>query len=305
MRPCRLSIILINFNSSHYTLDCVKSIREKIGRNDFEIVVVDNCSADADYERLLPLQDQPDLKLVRSRMNLGFAGGNMFGVQFANPGSEYLFFLNNDCLFVNDAVSILLDYLDNNPEIAACTGQIYDGAGNKDQSFDYLPEPKTKLLGRSVARKLNPGAFPPIDGTYAAPIKVQVITGCAMMLRAAAFASIGGLDTNLFLYCEEEDLCKRLAVSGFGVGFVPAAGIIHLGGKSTAVNWETRKEFYISFFYYFRKYHSLLEVYLMRLLFFFKNFRKGFKKRVFMRLAFFILKGAPPGSSLRFRQRIH
>ena len=271
---------------------------------DYELIIVDNNSREEDFAQLISLQEIPNVKLHRSRINLGFAGGNMYGVQFADPSSEYLFFLNNDCTLSNDVCTILTDYLSQNPQIAACTGQVYNSQNQRDKSFDYLPDLKTKMLGRSVMRKLYPTRFPKLDAVYEQPLEVAVITGAAMMVRAAAFAAIGGFDTGYFLYCEEEDLCKRFGDAGYNISFLPAANIIHYGSQSTTVSWETRREFYISFFYYFRKNFSLAEVLGLRLIFFLKNFRKGFGNRIFFRIAWFILKGAPPGKSLRFRQTI-
>ncbi|WP_332368777.1 glycosyltransferase family 2 protein [Spirosoma telluris] len=70
----KVSIILINYNSHQFTQDCVNSIAEKTNDVDYEIIIVDNNSTVVDYEALKPIADHPRVRLIRSRINLGFSG---------------------------------------------------------------------------------------------------------------------------------------------------------------------------------------------------------------------------------------
>ncbi len=74
-----------------------------------------------------------------------------------------------------------------------------------------------------------------------------------MFFRRSVFADAGGLDTNYFLYCEEEDICLRLKNRGHTIFYVPSAVISHLGGGSTERDINIEKEFYISLFYFLNK----------------------------------------------------
>ena len=100
MRPF-VSIILVNYNSSDYTLPCIQSIRSKTKGVDYEIVVVDNNSISIEREKLRPVAEDTNLKFVQSEVNLGFSGGNMLGVQAARPDADYYFLLNNDTILLN------------------------------------------------------------------------------------------------------------------------------------------------------------------------------------------------------------
>ncbi|MBC7439642.1 MAG: glycosyltransferase, partial [Flavobacterium sp.] len=102
-----LSIIIINYNTSKLTFDCVKSIYLQTPKNiNFEVIVVDNASNYEDYEKLKVQIEAENLQntiLFRSKINGGFASGNMLGVQFAK--GEFLAFINNDVVLIEDSFS--------------------------------------------------------------------------------------------------------------------------------------------------------------------------------------------------------
>ena len=93
MKKYKICIILINFNSADYTVNCIKSIKEFVDKNvSYNIVIIDNNSKVEDYEKLkLFVNNYDDIQTIRSKINLGFSGGNMLGVQFAD--AEYIYFL--------------------------------------------------------------------------------------------------------------------------------------------------------------------------------------------------------------------
>ncbi|WP_266368663.1 glycosyltransferase family 2 protein [Tellurirhabdus rosea] len=299
-----ISIIIINYNSSAFTRQCVQSIQEKCRLPSYEIIVVDNNSEPEDAAGLEPLQRFPNLKLVASRLNLGFAGGNMLGVQHIDPRSTYYFFLNNDCVLVNDVPGLLLAYMEANPAVGACTGQMFNGEGERDSSFAYFPTLGVKLLGHGLMRTFDREAYPPLRTAYTEPVRVPVVTGAALFVRRTAFDALGGLDTTYFLYCEEEDICKRLALSGWPSVLVPAAEFIHYSGASTRRRFAIEREFYISLFYYYHKFAHPLMIPLYRLFYFFKNIRKAGRSKVYAQVAWSILKGSPRRESLRYGQKI-
>jgi GT2 family glycosyltransferase len=297
-----ISVILLNYNSSRFTLDCVNSIIQKTQSIDYEIVVVDNNSAPGDFAFLKPLAQFPNLTLVRSRLNLGFAGGNMLGVQHANSHADFYYFLNNDTLLRTNVLAQLSDFLNQNPGVGLCGAQMFDGDGKRQQSFFYLPTVTSKLLGHGVARLFRLSAYPSTKQQYTTPVQVPVIAGSTLFCRAAAFNAVGGFDTAHFLYYEEESLSKQLALAGWSAWFVPAAEFTHFTGQSTRRNFDVEKEYYISIFHYFRRFHSWPERALFRLYYTIKNGKKLFRDPIFGRLAWFILRGSPMKESLRYRQ---
>ncbi|WP_019989348.1 glycosyltransferase family 2 protein [Rudanella lutea] len=299
-----VSIILVSYNSASYTIDCIESIRKETKDDSYEIIVVDNNSEPADRDRLLSISETDKVKLVSSCINLGFAGGNMLGVQQARPDSEYYFLLNNDTLFRNDVCGLLSAFLEINTQVGVCTPQTYKGDGSMDHSFAYFPSLGINVLGTAFMRLVEPNAYPDKKKEYTEPITVPVVTGSAMFIRGSVLRQLGGLDTTHFLYCEEEDFCLRVKRAGWQSALVPAAQFVHFAGGSGSQSWTVRREFYISLFHYFRKYHSPIERAALRVFYALKNARKVFRDREFGRLAWFILRGAPMAESLRYRQQI-
>lgn len=300
----KISVVLINFNSSAYTLECVQSIVNKTRDVPYEIIIVDNNSKDDDFERIGTLSDIHNVKIVRSRINLGFAGGNMLGVQNANPTSKYLFFLNNDCALVNDAIFILCEFMDSHLDVGAATAQMYDPQMRLQSSFGTFPSAPELLFGRKFLRLFDRYAYRTSGLRYTEAFRVNYVSGSALFTRAEHFGEIGGFDTNYFLFCEEEDLCMTMKRHGYSTWFVPAAEFIHFGGGSTKRNINIEKEFYISFLYFLRKHYSFTESTFIKLFYSLKLIRKVLRGVDYMHLAFFVLCGANMRHSLKFKQKI-
>lgn len=299
-----IAIILINYNSTDYTIQAIKSIQEqsKSGLN-FHIMVVDNNSKADELRKLREFKKEytlPIFTLIESRINLGFSGGNMLGVQ--NIVAKYYYFLNNDCLLLNDCLDILYHFCEDNPRVALCSGMMYNEKMNLAINYQYHPTPQVKWLGAGVLRLFNKKKYSFKKMAYETPTKVEVISGSSMFIRASNFHEIGGFDTIYFLYCEEEDIAWNLR--HFDCFVVPEAKYQHLENKSTVINYDIRKEFYISFLYYYRKNFGLVATLLIQIMLFFKNFRKFYKSSLYLRLSFFILRGAPLKTSLRYKQKI-
>ena len=299
-----IAIILINYNSTAYTIQAINSIQEQSNSGlNFHIMVVDNNSKADELRKLREFKKEytlPNFTLIESRINLGFSGGNMLGAQ--NIVAKYYYFLNNDCLLLNDCLDILYKFCEKNPNVALCSGIMYNENMDLTVNYQYHPTPQVKWIGSGVLRLFNKKKYSFKKEIYERPTKVEVISGSSMFIRASNFHEIGGFDTIYFLYCEEEDIAWNLR--HFDCFVVPEAKYQHLENKSTVINYDIRKEFYISFLYYYRKNFGLIATLLIQIMLFFKNFRKFYKSSLYLRLSFFILRGAPLKTSLRYKQKI-
>jgi GT2 family glycosyltransferase len=307
-RKYQVAIILINYNSGDYTLDCVNSIRaQTAGSLSYQIVIVDNNSTREEYGKIELLTKHAEIKLFRSRINVGFSGANMMGVQLAD--ADYYYFLNNDCVLLNDCVSILHRFLENNQSVANASGEMINAEGKYECGFGYFPTISLKFWGSGILKIFSPEKFPSRSQQIETPIPVDVVSGSAMFIRAAPFETIGGFDTNYFLYCEEEDIALRLRRAGHQTFVVPQAKYQHFANKSTksdnAIKLPFLKEYYISFFYYYRKNYNSFYWRTIQILSFLKAIRKFYRNRGYVELAIFIAKGAPVKQSLRFTQKIN
>lgn len=295
----KISFITINYNSSTYTKNLIKSI-DKYSSLDYEVIIVDNASQKEDYNTLKEfIVMYPNVQLIEHSKNNGFASGNMIGTKYAT--GEYFFFINNDTELLNDTSLILSNYLDNHNSIALATAKVNDENGNFSSSYKLFPSLLKELFGNSIARKFSKHNFPSNKVKLSKPTLVEVVSGSCMFFRADDFMNIGGFDESFFLYCEEEDLCKRVWEYGKEVVFVPEAHILHHSGGSTIKSYEIEREYYISYNILIKKHFAILEVFLLKILLLFKLFRRIFKRKNGWKLFLFAMKGSPSKNSLRVK----
>ena len=242
-------VIIINYNTSKYTLECIEAVVAKTSEGiSYEIFVVDNNSEPSDYKNLKDnFPKHPNISLHRSNINTGFGGGNMFGAQFAN--ARYLLFLNNDAMLKNDCLNILYRFMENYTMVGGYTAHNYDEHGKFIPSFDHNKGIRRLLFGRSFLEKINPKLYPKRNKEYTSAIEVNWVNGAFLFFRNEAFQKIGGFDTNIFLYWEEMDLCHRLRKQGYSSALVPQAKILHYQGLSIGNSKTIDKEAYISYLY--------------------------------------------------------
>jgi len=298
-----VSVILINYNSSEFTISCIQSIIENTNNSlNYNIIVVDNSSEIEDYKNLARLKNIENVNVIRSDLNLGFSSGNMYGVSFTR--AKYYFFLNNDCVLKNDCLNILFEFSEKNRNVGMCSPQLYSKDNRPESSFDHFPLLITKFLGTGILKLIKGKEYKPRKAIYHEPTKVDLVSGSQMFVQKEAFNSVGGFDTHFFLYCEEEDLALKMHHENYDVFLVPDAKNIHYGGGSTPGTYDIRKEFYISFLYFYRKHYGFLKTEVLKILLFLRIIRKSFKCKDNFKLSFFVLSGAHMKSSLRQKQKI-
>ncbi|WP_353083338.1 glycosyltransferase family 2 protein [Flavobacterium sp.] len=301
-----IASIIINYNSSKLTQECINSIINKTNPTlNYQIIVVDNCSEKEDYltlKRFCNSHSFTNLQLIRSKINTGFGGGNMAGFLFTN--AKYIAFVNNDTVFLNDCFSILKTALEKDNSIAMVGGQSYSETGKQIVAFDHFASISKELLGRDFLEKIHPKKYPKRKLEYANPIQVNYVQGSFMLVRTEDFNSVGGFDTNIFLYYEETDLCMRLAKKGKSCFLIPEAKYIHYHGASTPQNITIKTELKISLLYIIRKHYGFLSFYfLLNYLRINYIFSSIFKPKYWYLLKI-LLAGAPLSKSLKVKQII-
>lgn len=298
-----VSIVILNYNSSQYTVDCIDSIL-KSSYQQYEIILVDN-NSNADERGVIInyLNDTDNNKIhfIENDINFGFALGNIFGISAAK--GEYIFILNNDTLVDECALDILHSFMEENPDVSLCIPSQYNKDGIYHPSFAYLPSVANQWLGNGLCRMLKPSEYVDRRKEYKTPLSVQMGSGASMFFRASDYLKIGGLDPNFFLYCEEEDICIRMRKEKMNIFFVPDAKIIHYGGGSTNRNLDIEIEFYRSLFYFFDKNYNYLSAKALKFRFFIKELIKSCKKPARFKLLLAIIRKSSLSHSLRHKQR--
>jgi GT2 family glycosyltransferase len=253
-----IAVILINYNSIDYSIACIESILKNTSNSiSFEIIVVDNASKNNEFEKLVEFTTNLESKnvvILKSSLNLGFGGGNMLGAQHSN--ATYYAFVNNDSIFKNDCLSLLKEAMDNNTEYGICGPKAFKEDGNILPTLDYFASPIKELIGRSMLHKINSKKYIDRSKNYVNHQVGQFVSGSFMMIRSSDFWKVGGFDTNIFLYYEETDLCKRLLKLGKKAYLIPEAEFIHFHGASTPKSILIKAELKISFLYVIRKHYG-------------------------------------------------
>jgi hypothetical protein len=277
-----ISFITINYNSSEYTQKLIESIEEHTSVS-YEIIIIDNDSREEEKTKIRKFtQNKKHIKLIENKSNCGFACGNMIGSEEAL--GKYLFFINNDTKLLNDTAKILKEFLESHTNAALATAKILDENNTFHSSYKLFPSITKELFGNSIARLFN--HFPSNKKELTKATQVEVISGSCMFFKREIFQEIAGFDTHFFLYCEEEDISKRVWNAGYEVYFVPQASIYHKGGGSMQQNYNLLREYYISYQYLIKKHFNFFTQKILLLLLYIKLLRRSFKKKEYKKLLF-------------------
>lgn len=277
-----LSIITINYNTSTETLKCVASILAQTKGLNYEIIIVDNASEWSDFQKLKKrLPRQENIQLVRSKINTGFGGGNMLGVQYSKA-STYKVFVNSDAYFTQATLLFLFDEMEKNLSIGISGPQVINPKGKQLKGFNYFHSIWIQLMGLQLYYRTFNKPDPLSD--FDSPLEVDYVTGSLLFCRTEDFNAIGGFDTAIFLYYEETDLSKRLAKINKKVMYFPSHSYVHLSGVSSkevkAINSKIPVESLLSYLYVFKKHESFLAYCFLRLLLLVKTIIKSVYSKV-------------------------
>lgn len=224
-----VSIIFVNYNCVSLLTAAIDSVLDKTVGVSYEIIVVDNNSTDGSRQVLLERYGQKT-KYVALSENVGFGRANNEAIKISK--GKNVFLLNPDTILINNAVKILSEYLDSNPAVGVCCGNLYSNDLKPAFShYKFLPS----LITEIDALLYHPleSVFKNIQHNYSDhPIAVQFVSGADFMTRREILNKTGYFDTDFFLYYEDTELSHRILKCGYKFHNVPSAKIIHLEGKS-------------------------------------------------------------------------
>jgi hypothetical protein len=223
-----VSVVIPHQAGAEILLACLESIARDTSYSNYEICVVDNGSSDGSVEAAH--QRFPRIQVLRLEENLGYAGGCNRGIQ-ATRGA-YVLLLNDDAEVEPGWLRELVKTAEADASLGACQPKIrsfrertqfeYAGAAGGLLDLYAYPFSRGRLMGHVEEDR----------GQYDDPIEVFWASGVCILIRRAALVETGGLDEVMFCYMEEIDLCWRLHLMGWRVGYVPTAIVYHIGGYS-------------------------------------------------------------------------
>ena len=217
----KLSIITINYNGLKDTCELIDSIPFNL---DLEVIVIDNAS-EKDEASLISAK-YPQVIVIRSPQNLGFAGGNNLGIKAAR--GKYLFFINNDTIFKEFNIQALIDRLEFSPKIAVICPKIRFAWGNHPIQFaGYTP--LSKITVRNQAIGFGEEDYGQYDTAHPTPYA----HGAAMLIKREALEKVGLMPECYFLYYEELDWSMMFTRAGFEIWYDPACTVYHKESRAT------------------------------------------------------------------------
>lgn len=237
-----LSVIVLNYNTRELVKTCLLSLKKQKGI-DFETIVVDNASSDDSREMII--KEFPEVNLVDSKVNLGFAGGNNLGIKEAR--GKYLLFLNSDTEVLPGGLKEAVNFMDSDRKIGAMTPRILLASGGIDPDCHRgFPTPWASISYFLGLEKLFPQStlfgqyhkfYLGLDKTH----EIDAGVGAFMIVSREIIDKVGVWDDSYFFYGEDLDFFYRIRQAGYKVFYYANPLVIHHKGGSSGLRKESRK----------------------------------------------------------------
>jgi GT2 family glycosyltransferase len=229
-----LTIIVVSFNTREMTIKCLRSVIAQTIETSYEIIVVDNHSDDGSAEAIEA--QFPNIVLVRSKRNIGFARANNLAAKKAR--GRRLLLLNPDTVILDHAIDHLVNFANENASCRIWGGRTLsqDGSLNPRSCWRKMTLWNEFCYALGLNR-LAPNSAILSSASYGGWDRstvrhVDIVSGCFLLIDRELWRQLAGFDLTFFMYAEDADLCMRALQSGARPLITPAATIIHYGGAS-------------------------------------------------------------------------
>jgi len=231
-----LSIVIVSFNTSELTRQCLRSIRENAARLRYEVWVVDNNSLDDSVDMIS--REFPEVGIIGNETNRGLAEATSQGLEKCS--GRYVVTLNSDTVILPGALDTLVRFMDDHPRAGGATPKLILPDGGRHPGFiGNVPNFKSELLeilsvtGRKYTERLRSERFSGWEDLNDACEVPCILWGTCFIVRHEILETVGLQDPAFFVYCEDWDWSVRIRENGWKLYFVPEAEVIHYGGQST------------------------------------------------------------------------
>ncbi|MCE2688096.1 MAG: glycosyltransferase family 2 protein [Rickettsiales bacterium] len=218
-----LTIIIITFNSSKI----IKQSLENIDRNKYPVIIVDNASSDNTV--LIIESNFPSLKIIKNNKNIGYGRAN--NIALRQVETEFALLLNVDATIDVENIDKIIGLMKENQDIAISDPLLF--------AKKYLDKNNFKeILVTKINKKVR--KYHENDNFYFN----QFITGASMFLNMNAMKNIGFFDEGFFLYCEDNEICKRAIKHNYKTAIVKNTKFYHVSGGSCEISEKERRVVY-------------------------------------------------------------
>lgn len=240
----QIAIIVLNWKQPKLTIETVKSLLKiKSTDFDYQIIIVDNNSPDNSFDLLeKSFSKNSKVTVKQTASNLGYVGGNNFGIEFAlKKKFDFILLINNDVLVDKNFLAELHHAsLTGNYGIAG--PKIYFAPGHEFHKNRYKKSDLGKVIwsaGGHMDWNNIIGSNIGVDEVdknqhNATLINPDFLSGCCLLIKSSVFKKIGLLDSNYFMYLEDVDFCQRAKSNGFTLAYIPKSVIWHINAGSSS-----------------------------------------------------------------------
>jgi GT2 family glycosyltransferase len=222
-----VSVVVVTYNSRMDIGRCLASIP-----TEFETWVVDNASSDDSVEYVR--KEFPHVHMITNDSNAGFGAAN--NAALTRVAGDFVLLLNPDAYAAEGSISALQSFLDRTPSAIACGGRLRHSDGSIQLSACHTLGLWQVFLEQSLLERVFHGYW--ISARNDHPLKVSQVMGACLMMRRVG-DEFFSFDERFFLYCEDTELCHRLANAG-EIYHVPQAEFTHrLGASSHSTRWRS------------------------------------------------------------------
>lgn len=245
MNQVDLSIIIVSYNTKAITLACIESIPRTLKKVSYEIIVVDNASADGSVEAISKFKiPHPKFQLIKSKENVGFSRANNIGVK--ESSGRYVLFLNSDTVVYEETIDGMVKFMEAHKDAGAATCFVeLPNRKLDDAAHRGFPTPWRALahfsgLAKTFSHTKLFGGYNLGWEDFSRIHEIDALAGAFMLVRRIAGKEIGWWDEDFFWYGDDLDFCYRLKERGWKIYFVPQYKILHYKGVSGGLKKVSR-----------------------------------------------------------------
>jgi hypothetical protein len=262
----KIAIIVLNYKQALLTQDTIKSLLQiNHPKFDYQIFLVNNNPPDESLDIFEgKYGNNQKITLISTGSNLGYAGGNNFGIKAAlRQNFDYYLIINNDVIVDKNFLFHLYNTARLQKTPAIVGPKIYFAPGFEFHKDRYKKKDLGKVIwsmggkmdwnniyGSNISvDKVDHGQFDKINEN------IDFVSGCCLMASRGVFKTIGLLDKNYFMYLEDVDFCQRAKKSKLKLACIPKSIIWHVNSGSSKSGGDlhdyfiTRNRIYFAYKY--------------------------------------------------------
>lgn len=271
----KLSVVILNYNSNGFLINCLKSLKVLKEEINLDIWVIDNASTDESV--ILAKQSFPKIKqaccyainYISEKENIGFSKGNNLGLRKVK--NEYVLILNPDTEIFPGTLKYMIQFMKDHQNVGAATCRVELPDGTLDWgSHRGFPTPFASFLYYFLK---NDSLYHQSSKDMKKTHEVDAISGSFFLTRKSVLDKVGIFDENYFMYAEDLDLCFRIKKAGFRIMYIPDVKIIHYKGVASGIKSHSQE---ISTATYESKLKAFNSFYETMKIFYKKNLEKSY-----------------------------